>query len=102
MPRTAAPTTNVIVCDRNEVLTEIAITELTITRPPDRRSLCTRRPSPLVADQAAYCDATRALVRGAPERRTCVTHCIVIVKGSPLIFAKWVNRTLVKRGAGMP
>ena len=88
-------------CDRNEVLTEIAITELTITRPPDREIALHERPSPLVADQTAYCDATE---RSSEERRAAHMRDPLHRdrEGSPLIFAKWVNRTLVKRGAGMP
>ncbi|MFI7002078.1 DUF5753 domain-containing protein [Nocardia sp. NPDC050175] len=65
-----APATNFVIYDRTQVLTETVSAELTITRPSE--IALHEKTFALLADQAAYGDAARALITNALARRT--TH----------------------------
>ncbi len=62
-----APATNFVIYDRAQVLTETVSAELTITRPSE--IALHEKTFAMLAEQAAYNDAARALIRGALERR---------------------------------
>ncbi|MFE3444175.1 helix-turn-helix domain-containing protein [Nocardia sp. NPDC059180] len=63
-----APATNFVIYDRAQVLTETVSAELTITRPSE--IALHEKTFAVLADQAAYNDAARALITRALERRT--------------------------------
>ncbi|MFI6165449.1 helix-turn-helix domain-containing protein [Nocardia sp. NPDC051052] len=63
-----APATNFVIYDRTQVLTETVSAELTITRPSE--IALHEKTFALLAGQAAYGDAARALITNALARRT--------------------------------
>nr|WP_280208848.1 DUF5753 domain-containing protein [Nocardia cyriacigeorgica] len=63
-----APATNFVIYDRSRVLTETVSAELTITRPSE--IALHEKTFAVLADQAAYNDAARALIMRALEHRT--------------------------------
>lgn len=63
-----APATNFVMYDRAQVITETVSAELTITRPSE--IALHDKTFALLAEQAAYNDAARALIVRALERRT--------------------------------
>jgi transcriptional regulator with XRE-family HTH domain len=62
------PATNFVVYDRVQVITETVSAELTITRPSE--IALHEKTFAVLADQAAYSDAARALIGRALQRRT--------------------------------
>ncbi|BAD58726.1 helix-turn-helix domain-containing protein [Nocardia farcinica] len=63
-----APATNFVIYDRDRVLTETVSAELTITRPSE--IALHEKTFAVLAEQAVYNDAARALILRALERRT--------------------------------